>query len=218
MPVRPSVAAAESRRDAPVLVAGFSPFGGARSNPSADAVRRLASTWAGPEPLVTTVLPVTFADAAASLLALVDEHAPRLVVATGLADGRGAVTPERVAVNLADARIPDNAGAQPLDEPVVAGGPAAYFSTLPVKAISAALDEAGHPAAVSHSAGTFVCNHVFYALLHHLAGRDGPPAGFVHLPAAEVLPVEAQAEALAVVLRTALDVPGDLPLRGGTIA
>lgn len=167
---------------------------------------------------MTTVLPVTFADAAATLLALVEEHHPCLVVATGLADGRDAVTPERVAVNLADARIPDNAGAQPLDEPVVAGGPAAYFSTLPVKAIGAALAEVGHPVALSHSAGTFVCNHVFYALLHHLEGRDGPAAGFVHLPAAAVLPVEAQADALRVVVRTALDVPHDLPLPGGAIA
>lgn len=218
MPGRPSVAAAESRRDAPVLVAGFEPFGGAATNPSADAVRRLATTWEGPEPLVTTVLPVTFADAAAALLTLVDEHAPRLVVATGLAEGRAAVTPERVAINLADARIPDNAGARPRDEPVVAGGPAAYFSTLPVKAITAALEEGGYPAAVSHTAGTFVCNHVFYALLHHLAGREGTPAGFVHLPAASVLPVAEQAAALRVVLRTALDLPRDLPLPGGAIA
>lgn len=205
----------------PVLVTGFEPFGGARSNSSGDAVRRLESTWAEPEPLVTAILPVTFAGAAASLLALVEEHAPRLVVATGLADGRDAVTPERVAVNLADARIPDNAGAQPLDEPVVAGGPTAYFATLPVKAITAALAEAGHPAALSHSAGTFVCNHVFYALLHHLrgpAGRGGPGAGFVHLPAATVLPAEAQAAALGIVVRTALDVPRDLTLRGGAIA
>lgn len=167
---------------------------------------------------MTAVLPVTFADAAAMLLALVEEHRPRLVVATGLADGRDAVTPERVAVNLADARIPDNAGAQPLDEPVVPGAPTAYFSTLPVKAIGAALTEAGHPVALSHSAGTFVCNHVFFALMHHLAGRDGPPAGFVHLPSAAVLPLDDQGDALRVVVRTALDVPEDLPLRGGAIA
>jgi pyroglutamyl-peptidase len=167
---------------------------------------------------VASVLPVTFADAAATLLALVDEHRPRLVVATGLAEGRDAVTPERVAVNLADALIPDNAGAQPWDEPVVSSGPAAYFSTLPVKAIGAALAEAGHPVALSHSAGTFVCNHVFYALLHHLEAGDGPPAGFVHLPAAAVLPVDAQADALRVVVRTALDVPRDVPLVGGALA
>src|SRR5690606_36319607 len=114
-----------------VLVTGFEPFAGAADNPSGDAVRRLARDWDGPERLVTEVRPGTFAAAAARVCALIDEHDPVAVVAVGLGEGRAELTPERVAVNLADARIPDNAGAQPVDEPVVAGGPAAYLTTAP---------------------------------------------------------------------------------------
>lgn len=201
-----------------VLVTGFEPFAGAADNPSGDAVRRLARDWDGPERLVTEVLPVTFADAAARVCALIDEHDPVAVVAVGLAEGRAELTPERVAVNLADARIPDNAGAQPVDEPVVAGGPAAYLTTAPVKHAVAALLAAGLPAAVSHTAGTFVCNHVFYAALHHLAttGRAHVPATFVHVPAATVVAVPDQARALDLVVRTLL-APSPAPLVGGAL-
>jgi pyroglutamyl-peptidase len=108
-----------------------------------------------------------------------------LVIATGLASGRGALSIERVAINVMDARIPDNAGAQPVDAPIVAGGPAAYFSTLPIKAMRAALQQAGLPAEVSQTAGTFVCNQVFYGLMHRLARQRRAPGargGFIHVP------------------------------------
>ncbi|MCT9821571.1 pyroglutamyl-peptidase I [Microbacterium sp. W1N] len=163
-----------------VLLTGFEPFAGDPANPSGDAVRAVAASWSGPETLVTEVLPVTFAGAADRIRELIAAHAPDVVIATGLAGGRGAVGVERVAINLQDARIPDNAGAQPVDEPSVPGAPAAIFATLPVKAIAAAVRAAGIPAEVSHTAGTFVCNHVMYTALD--AVPDGIRAGFIHVP------------------------------------
>ena len=124
--------------------------------------------------VVGAQLPTVFHDSLAELEALLSRYRPVLVVCTGLAGGRGALSLERVAINVADARITDNAGAQPIDHPVVPGGPAAYFSTLPIKAMLAALHEAGVAAEVSQTAGTFVCNHLFYGLMHLLASR---PAG-----------------------------------------
>ncbi|MFD2024313.1 pyroglutamyl-peptidase I [Promicromonospora aerolata] len=208
-----------------VLVTGFEPFGGDAVNSSAEAVEALAARWAGPEELVTAVLPVEF-DRVRSpdgpLLRLLDDHAPDVVVAVGLADGVTQVRVERVAINLMDARIPDNGGAQPVDAPVADGGPAARFATLPVKAAAAAVRAAGVPAGVTYSAGTYVCNASFYALQHALAERPDVLSGFVHVPrtteevggeaAASALadggephlPLEALARALEIVVRTAL--------------
>jgi len=199
-----------------ILLTGFEPFGGDPVNPSGDAVHAVARSWQGPEVLVTEVLPVTFDGAAARLRALVDAHRPDLVIATGLAGGRAAIGVERIAVNLLDARIPDNAGAQPIDAPSVAGAPAAAFSTLPVKAIAAAIRAAGIPAEVSHTAGTFVCNHVFFTALD--AVPAGVPAGFLHVPWTEgqapatpglprdpELPAADIAEAVRIAIRTTRD-------------
>lgn len=199
------------------LLTGFEPFAGDARNPSGDAVAEAALTWAGPETLVTATLPVEFDAAAAELRDLIAQFSPDVVIATGLAGGRTGVTPERVAINLRDAHIPDNAGAQPVDEPCVTGAPAAYFATLPVKAIARAIADEGIPASVSHTAGTFVCNHVFYAAAHEAAARPGVRAGFVHVPwSAETapegqpsLPGVAIAHALQVAVRTALDVRAD---------
>lgn len=163
-----------------VLLTGFEPFGGDVVNPSGDAVRRLAAEWDRPASLVTEVLPVTFAGAAARLRALIAEHSPDVVLAVGLAGGTEAIRIERVAVNLTDARIPDNDGAQPLDEPSVAGAPAAQFTTLSAKGIAAAIRAAGISADVSYSAGTFVCNHVFFTALD--AAAPATRAGFIHVP------------------------------------
>lgn len=166
---------------ATVLLTGFGPFGGGTANPSGDVLPLVVDAWTRPERLVTAVLPVEFGTSGDALRALLDAHRPSVVVALGLAQGRSAITPERVAVNLDDARIPDNAGGRPIDAPVVAGGPAGYFSTLPIKAIVHALRAAGVPASVSQTAGTFVCNHVFYGLMHHTAGKP-TRAGFIHVP------------------------------------
>lgn len=208
-----------------MLLTGFEPFAGDARNPSGEAVAEAALTWAGPETLVTATLPVEFDAAAAELRQLIAEFAPDVVIATGLAGGRPHVTPERVAINLRDARIPDNAGAQPIDEPSVAGGPAAYFSSLPVKAIAAAIEGAGIPAAVSHTAGTFVCNHVFYVAAHEAASRPGMRAGFVHVPwstetapeGAASLPAIDIAHALQLAVRTALDVTVDAGASAGAL-
>ena len=125
--------------------------------------------------------------------AAIREHRPELVIAVGLAEGRTAITPERIAINVEDARIADNAGAQPVDAPVVPGGPDAHLTRLPVKEIVAAIAAAGIPAALSDSAGTFVCNAVMYRLLHDHAGL---PAGFIHVPEASVIPAHDVARAL----------------------
>lgn len=167
-----------------VLVTGFEPFGGDPVNPSLEAIRCLADDPppAGIE-LATRALPVVYGDALVALRDAIEQHDPDVVVATGLAGGRCGVTPEKVAVNLDDAPAPDNAGGSPVDRPIVADGPTAYFSTLPVKAIVAAMRDAGIPASVSHTAGTYVCNHVFYGLMHLLATeRPGTRGGFVHVP------------------------------------
>jgi len=168
---------------APVLVTGFEPFGGNRDNPSLQVARALHGRRTAGRRVVGAALPTAFGSAAEHLLGLLQAQRPALVLCLGLAGGRAAISFERVALNLEDAGIADNQGAQPVDRPVASGGPAAYFATVPVKAMQAAVRAAGLPAELSLSAGTFVCNHVFYALLHALAGQpDAPPAGFVHLP------------------------------------
>ncbi|PCN47735.1 pyroglutamyl-peptidase I [Curtobacterium sp. 'Ferrero'] len=205
-----------------VLLTAFEPFGGAAGNPSWDAASALAASWDGPARLVVERLPVVFAEVRQRLAAAILEHRPAVVVATGLAEGRAAVTPERVAINVRDARIPDNAGEQPVDEPIDPHGPAAYFSGLPIKRIVAGLRAAGVPAAVSNTAGTFTCNQVFYELMS-LAGRDGLRAGFVHVPATPgfgtadlpVVPLDDLVRALDVVVRESLDPRPDLVESGG---
>lgn len=198
-----------------VLVTGFEPFGGDAANPSGDAVLALADTFHGPGRLVTEVLPVTFAGAGARMRALIDAHAPDVVLAVGLAGGRDRVGVERVAVNLVDARIPDNAGTQPIDEPSVAGAGAGAFTTLPAKAIVAAVQAAGIPAELSHSAGTFVCNHVFFTALD--AAPGGTAVGFVHVPwSTQTAPADAPALELADIVR-ALEIAIDVACGDATL-
>ncbi|MCD4866020.1 pyroglutamyl-peptidase I [Pseudomonas sp. PLB05] len=164
-----------------LLLTGFAPFGGEELNPSWEAVRRLDGERLGDLPVVAAQLPTEFGAALRVLDELLDRYRPTLVVAVGQAGGRAELSLERIAINVDDARIPDNVGRQPIDEPVVPGGPAAYFSTLPIKAMVHALRAAGFPAAVSQTAGTFVCNHVFYGLQHRLQGT-GVRGGFIHIP------------------------------------
>jgi pyroglutamyl-peptidase len=164
------------------LVTGFEPFGGDRVNPSFEAMRRLPRRL-GALDIATTALPVTYRGALPALKEAIAASTPDIVLCTGLAGGRAELSLERVAINIDDARIPDNDGDQPVDRPVVAGGSAAYFATLPIKAAAAALREAGLPAAVSNSAGTFLCNHVFYGLMHEAAlGANRFRGGFLHVP------------------------------------
>lgn len=187
---------------APILVSGFEPFGGESVNPSAQVAEALHGRTIDGVPVVGVVLPCVFGAAIDALQRALDEQRPRLVLALGQAAGRSGFSLERVAINVDDARIPDNAGAQPIDSPVVRGAPAAHFTTLPVKAMVAALREAGHPAELSNSAGTFVCNHVFYGLQHALRRRRSARSGFMHLP---LLPEQAHAGQPSLTLSTMVD-------------
>ncbi|MFK7990419.1 MAG: pyroglutamyl-peptidase I [Sandaracinaceae bacterium] len=170
-----------SARDKTVLLTAFEPFGGETANASLCALEAVDSS-AVTGRLVTCVLPVVFDDALVALKRALRRHRPDVVICCGQAGGRSAITVERVAINVDDARIPDNAGAQPIDRPIAVRGPAAYFSSLPIKAIVAALQEQGIAAEVSQTAGTFVCNHVFYGLMRTFSRRRGIRGGFIHLP------------------------------------
>jgi pyroglutamyl-peptidase len=173
------------RRVPSVLITGFEPFGGEAINPSWMAAQALHGRVVAGHRLISARLPTAFGHAAQALRDLLHHHEPALVLCTGQAAGRAALSLERVAINIDDARIPDNTGAQPVDTPVVAGGPAAYFTSLPIKAMLVALIAEGINAEVSQTAGTFVCNHVFYGLMHELATRhefSRTRGGFVHVP------------------------------------
>jgi len=168
-----------------VLVTGFEPFGGEASNPSWEVCERLAREIAGHR-VETCLVPCAFGAALDVVADAIERHRPALVLSLGQAGGRSAIGIERVAINVDDARIADNAGAQPVDEPIAADGPAAHFATVPVKAMAAAIRQAGVPAEVSNTAGTFVCNHLMYGVLHFIAARGhAARAGFIHVPYAE---------------------------------
>ena len=165
-----------------ILVTGFDPFEQEPVNPSWEAVKRLPGTVDGAE-IITVQLPTSFARSDEVLHAAVVEHDPDVIVSVGQAGGRFAVSPERVAINIDDGRIADNDGVQPVDVPVREDGPAAYLSSLPVKAMVTAMRRAGFPAAVSNTAGTFVCNHVMYGILYMIDREfPGKRGGFVHVP------------------------------------
>jgi pyroglutamyl-peptidase len=207
-----------------VLLTGFEPFNQEIINPAWEAVRALDG-WRGDGFAVQVrQLPCVFGTAIATITAAIDELRPDLVIAVGQAGGRCDLSIERIAINVDDAPIKDNAQCQLVDQPIVAGGPAAYFSTLPIKAIVRELRARGLPASVSQTAGTFVCNHVFYGLMHHAQDR-ALRAGFIHIP---YLPQQAAAhpgapsmaladmiEGLRIAVRTALRVDTDVREAGG---
>lgn len=164
------------------LVTGFDPFGGDKVNPSSLAVSRLKNRI-GRVTVATGVLPTSYASSAKVLREAIDNARPDIVLCVGQAGGRTELCVERVGINVQDARIPDNDGQQPIDVPVRADGPAAYFSNLPVKACVAEMRKAGLPAAVSNTAGTFVCNHILYALMDIIASHPARMrGGFLHIP------------------------------------
>lgn len=166
-----------------ILITAFAPFQQETVNATMEALSLLPDTVKGAV-LHKHILPVVFGQAAQELCALADTLQPDAVVCLGQASGRPDITPERVAINIQDARIPDNGGNQPSDAPIRADGPAAYFSTLPIRSMVQAMKDAGVPASVSNTAGTFVCNDLMYSLLDHLAEQGKAiPAGFIHIPA-----------------------------------
>ena len=209
-----------------VLLTGFDAFGGDEINPSWLAVHALNGQIIAGHTLVSAQLPTVFGASSHELYRLIRLHHPALVICTGVASGRQAVSLERVAINVQDARIPDNAGAQPVDRYVINDGPAAYFSTLPIKAILQALTQQGLGAEVSQTAGTFVCNDVFYALMHKLKKqRSKTPVrgGFIHVPN---LPSQGEpcmeladtTRALRVAVECALTTTRDVDLGGGSLS
>ena len=165
-----------------ILVTAFDPFGGESVNPAQQAVELLADEIEG-KMIRKLVIPTVFGRAAELVIEAMNTIRPDAVICVGQAGGRRAVTSERVAINVMDANIKDNVGQQPVDEPIVPGGPAAYFSTLPVKTMVAAIRDAGLPGDISNSAGTFVCNSLLYSVLHHAAEHmPETRAVFVHVP------------------------------------
>ena len=159
-----------------VLLTGFEPFGTATSNPSSEIVKQISG-----DNIVTAILPVTYAQSAERLLELIAEHSPDVVICLGQAEGRTQITPEKVAINLDDARLPDNAGVQRSDVKILDDGPDAYFTSLPIKEMVEAAKAAGVAASVSLSAGAFLCNHVFYVAQNNFAGTK-VRSGFIHVP------------------------------------
>ena len=163
-----------------LLITGFDPFGGASINPAWEAVKLLPDT-VGDFELCKLEIPTVFGLAAEKVLERAAEFSPDVILCVGQAGGRGAVTPERIGVNIRDAKIADNAGNQPVGQFVAPDGPAAYFATVPVMEMAEAICQAGLPGQVSNSAGAFVCNDTLYGLLHHYAGTD-VKVGFIHVP------------------------------------
>lgn len=187
-----------------LLITGFDPFGGNAVNPSWMAVEMLPETIGNFE-LCKLPIPTVFGKAAACVLEKATEFQPDLILCIGLANGRDAVTPERIAVNIRDARIPDNEGNQPRGEYVVPEGPAAYFATVPVEKMAQAIRDAKIPASVSNTAGTFVCNDTLFTLLHHYTGT-AVKVGFIHVPntpdaGVPSLPIDQIVSALAAAIQ-----------------
>jgi pyroglutamyl-peptidase len=192
-------------------------------------VRALDGWQCGRATVHARQMPCVFGQAIEALASAMDELQPRLVLCIGQAGGRAEITPERVAINIDDGRIADNAGRQPIDLPVVPGAPAAYFSTLPIKAMVRDLRAAGIPASVSNTAGTFVCNHIFYGLMHRIATHPaaGLRGGFIHIPylpeqaarfpGAPSMSLATMVEALRIAVATALAVEKDVAETGGQL-
>ena len=221
MPPRPR--STTTRPSQKVLLTGFDAFGGASINPSWLAVNALHGRQIAGHRVVATQLPTVFGDSLKALRALLAQHQPALVICVGQAGGRSAISLERVAINVNDAPLADNGGAQPVDTPVVRGAPAAYFSSLPIKTMLATLQREGIAAEVSQTAGTFVCNHVFYGLMHLLATRRvlrHTRGGFVHVPwlpeqGAPSMTLDEMVRGLSLAVRCALLAEQDASLGAG---
>ena len=168
-----------------ILVTGFDPFGGEKINPALETIKRLPDTILGAQ-IIKLEIPTVVGKSLAKITEAVEKENPDAVLSIGQAGGRSEITVERVGINIDDCRIPDNEGNQPIDEPVIKGGPAAYFVTIPIKAIVENIKAHNIPASISNTAGTFICNHVCYGVAHLAAQRTaaGKPmkSGFIHIP------------------------------------
>ncbi|HDM8139638.1 TPA: pyroglutamyl-peptidase I [Vibrio harveyi] len=208
-----------------VLITGFDPFGGESINPALEAVKRLNGRKLDGGEVVMCQVPVTRYESIEAVIESIELHQPDIVITVGQAAGRTAITPERVAINVDDFRIPDNGGHQPIDEPVIPGGPDAYFTTLPIKAITRALQQENIPCQVSNTAGTFVCNHLFYGVQHYLRDKS-VRHGFVHIPLLPeqdssgnqpTMSLDVIVEGLARLAQVAIDNESDIAVTAGQI-
>ncbi|EKO3846944.1 TPA: pyroglutamyl-peptidase I [Vibrio harveyi] len=208
-----------------VLITGFEPFGGESINPALEAVKRLNGRKLDGGEVVMCQVPVTRYESIEAVIESIELHQPDIVITVGQAAGRTAITPERVAINVDDFRIPDNSGHQPIDEPVIPGGPDAYFTTLPIKAITRALQQENIPCQVSNTAGTFVCNHLFYGVQHYLRDKS-VRHGFVHIPLLPeqdssgnqpTMSLDVIVEGLARLAQVAIDNESDIAVTAGQI-
>ncbi|WP_462171505.1 pyroglutamyl-peptidase I [Pseudoalteromonas xiamenensis] len=213
-----------------VLVTGFAPFGGETINPSWEAVNQLEGLAIGRQEshiIHTKELPCEFNSALDALYQAIDKYHPSVVLCVGQAGGRSSISIERVAINVDDARIPDNSGNQPIDTPIVQDGPAAYFTALPIKRILKTLKENGIPSEISNTAGTYVCNHVMYGLLHYFQSQQlSCQGGFIHIPylpsqavhhpGAPSMSQEMVKKSLLAILNESLEYKPDLKISAGT--
>ena len=212
-----------------ILVTGFQPFGGESMNPAYEAVRLLPDEMDGAT-LIKKEIPVVFDEGAEKVIQAIREEEPNIVICVGQAGGRAGITPEFVGINYADARIPDNAGNAPMDQPIKKDGENAYFTKLPVKAMVTAMKAENIPAAVSYSAGTYVCNDVMYQLLYYIHTENTAKnirGGFIHVPFCEeqvvnkpgipALPLTAIAKGLELCIKATLQNETDISEIGGTI-
>jgi pyroglutamyl-peptidase len=206
-----------------ILLTGFEPFDGEHVNPSWLIAQQLHGEVLGDAQVHAVCLPTVFGASLLALKVALRRHQPPLVLCLGQAGGRAELTMERVAINVDDARIPDNTGLQPIDQAVVPRAPAAYFSSLPIKAMVLAMQQVGLPASVSQTAGTFVCNHVFYGLMHALRRRRGVRGGFMHVPGLPEqspqpphLPLPDMVRGVRVALLAAMGNTQDIHVTGGT--
>ncbi|MEK4534538.1 pyroglutamyl-peptidase I [Peribacillus sp. FSL K6-1552] len=209
-----------------VLLTGFEPFGGERVNPSWEAVKQLHGEVIDDVTLVAEQIPTVFGKSVAVMEQLIQQHNPDIVICVGQAGGRLHITPERVAINMDDARIPDNQGNQPIDEPIADKGPVAYWSTIPIKRIVENMKESNIPASVSHTAGTFVCNHIFYGLMDYITRTSSNiRGGFIHIPfipeqtinkEAPSLSLETIVKGIKIAAVTAVKYESDIHTVGGT--
>lgn len=210
-----------------ILITGFDPFGGENINPALEAVKKLPDTILGSE-IIKIEIPTVFRKSLEKIEENIIKHNPDVVISVGQAGGRFGVTPERVAINMDDARIKDNEGNQPIDMPIFKDGEAAYFSTLPIKAMVKEMNDNGIPASISNSAGTFVCNHVMYGLLY-LIDKKFPNirGGFVHVPyiPSQVttkpntpsMSIENITKGLELIIKAVIENSSDIKTIGGTI-
>ena len=210
-----------------VLITGFDPFGGEKINPALEAVKNLKDEIAGAK-VIKVEIPTVFRKSLEELEKLITEHNPDIVICIGQAGGRFDITPERVAINMDDARIKDNEGNQPLDLPIFEDGENAYFSNLPIKAMVKEMQEGGIPASVSNTAGTFVCNHIMYGLLYMIDKKfNNIKGGFIHVPFipsqvvdkknAPSMSLENITKGLECAIKAAVENDSDIKAVGGTI-